>query len=362
MVLVALMIPRETSAQTVPGIEIQGQNDGLDFWLPKIQRPDGEYTNGLRVSLTRSVAPLWGRLVRSMAPCTGTEGTGRRCLTTEFALAQQMYTPLNAYNEPRPIDRPFAGWLHGDITANVISASRLRSLRLTAGFTGSPTLAAKLQQAFHRAVGISSDDGWRYQLGFAPAGSLTYLERVRTVLVANSGRAIIDILPSWSIQAGNSRTDAYGEVVARAGYHLPHPWNPASRAREGPPTFGIWVYGGVRETGVAYDQTLDRSWSRDGASYSVERIPWVNRGEFGLGLRRHSFMIDFGGCTTRRNIASSLRPTLTDRLRSRSITDSRLRPRTRANTKTAGLLVSTAVFVSKRFSRYGVLSIELPTL
>ena len=103
MVLVALMIPRETSAQTVPGIEIQGQNDGLDFWLPKIQRPDGEYTNGLRVSLTRSVAPLWGRLVRSMAPCTGTEGTGRRCLTTEFALAQQMYTPLNAYNEPRPI-------------------------------------------------------------------------------------------------------------------------------------------------------------------------------------------------------------------------------------------------------------------
>lgn len=294
-VLACSMAARVASAQSVPGLEVQGQNDGLDLWLPKIQRPDGEYTNGLRVSLSRSIAPLWGRLVRSLAPCTGTEALGRRCLTTEFAIAQQMYTPFNAYNEPRPIDRPFAGWLHGDITANVISASHLSSLKLTAGFTGPPTLAANLQKAFHRAVGISTDDGWRYQLGFAPAGSLTYLGRIRVVLLANGGRAIVDVLPSWSVQGGNSRADAYGEVVARAGYHMPHPWNPASRAREGARTFGVWVYGGVRETGVAYDQTLDRSWSRDGASHSVERIPWVSRGEFGVGIRCHSLMINFGG-------------------------------------------------------------------
>jgi lipid A 3-O-deacylase len=287
--------PILASAQSVPGFEVQAENDGLNLWLPKIRRTDGEYTNGLRLSLSRGVAPLWGHILPSSSPCRGTETVARRCLTTEFAIAQQMYTPLNAENEPRPFDRPFVGWLHGDFTANVISTSRLRSFKLTVGFTGPPTLARNLQQAFHRAVGATNPDGWNYQLGFSVAGSLTYSERFRRVLVSIGGRAIVDVLPSWSLQAGNSRTDGYAEIVARAGWHLPHPWNLASRLREGAKASAIWIYGGVRETGIAYDQTLDRSWSRDETSYSVERIPWVSRSEFGLGVQHHSLRMTFGG-------------------------------------------------------------------
>jgi lipid A 3-O-deacylase len=294
-VLACAWAPGLANAQSVPGIEIQADNDGLNLWLSKVSRTDGEYTNGLRVSLSRGIAPLWGRLVRSTSPCLGTEAVSRHCLTTEFAVAQQIYTPLNAENEPRPIDRPFVGWLHADITANVISTSRLRSFKLTAGFTGPPTLARNVQQAFHRAVGVTNGDGWNYQLGFSPAGSLTYTERLRSVLVSTGHRAVVDLLSTWSAQAGNSRTDAYGEIVARAGVHIPHPWNPTSRMRRSATTFGIWVYGGFRETGVAYDQTLDRSWSRGGLSYSVERSPWVSRSEFGIGVRHRSLMMTFGG-------------------------------------------------------------------
>ncbi|MDQ2768858.1 MAG: lipid A deacylase LpxR family protein, partial [Gemmatimonadota bacterium] len=83
--------PTQLRAQAVPGTEVTGENDALDFWLPQKQRPDGEYTNGLRVSLSRSLAPLWGRFVKSAAPCTGKEARDQRCLTTEFAIAQQMY-------------------------------------------------------------------------------------------------------------------------------------------------------------------------------------------------------------------------------------------------------------------------------
>src|SRR5205085_2864827 len=85
--------PSILHAQAVPGTQVTGENDALDIWLPQKQRPDGEYTNGLRVSISRSMAPLWGRFVRSAAPCTGRETARQRCLTTELAIAQQMYTP-----------------------------------------------------------------------------------------------------------------------------------------------------------------------------------------------------------------------------------------------------------------------------
>ncbi len=308
IVLASFTSLRAAEAQSVPGIEVQVDNDGLNLWLPKSERTDGEYTNGLRVSLSRYSAPLWGRLFHSSRPCNAKESSAQHCLTTEFAIAQQIYTPLNAENEPRPFDRPFVGWLHVDGTANVITTSRLRSVRLTAGFTGPPTLARNVQQSFHRIVGVTNGDGWNYQLGFAPAGSLTYTERLRTVLLSAGHRAIVDLLASWSVQAGNSRTEAYGEVVARAGLHMPHPWNPASRVREGSPALGFWVYGGFRETGVAYDQTLDRNWSRNGMSYSVTRIPWVSRYEFGVGARHHSLMVTFGGTRDAQEYSTEFAP------------------------------------------------------
>ena len=43
--------PASLHAQAVPGTEVTGENDALDVWLPQKQRPDGEYTNGLRVSI-----------------------------------------------------------------------------------------------------------------------------------------------------------------------------------------------------------------------------------------------------------------------------------------------------------------------
>jgi lipid A 3-O-deacylase len=293
--LVVACAPARAHAQAVPGTLVQGDNDALDIWLPQKQRPDGEYTNGLRVSLSRSVAPVWGRLVRSAAPCTGHERTDQRCLTTEFAIAQQIYTPEPAGNEPKPGDRAFAGWLHGDATANIIGTNRLTSFRLEAGFTGRATGAEALQNSFHSLIGKYHPVGWKYQLGFFPAGSFTYTDQLRAVLASSGEHAIVDILPAWSAQAGNSRTSAYGELVARAGYHVSHPWSPAAREREGPRTFGIWLYGGVRESLVAFDQSLDRSYVVEGTTNSVERIPWVRSYQFGIAIRRHSLTISFGG-------------------------------------------------------------------
>lgn len=301
-------MPIAIEAQAIPGVLVQVDNDGLNLWKPKIERTDGDYTNGLRVSISRSMAPLWGRLIPSAQPCTGHEVEHSRCLTTELALAQQIFTPTTAYEGPVPGDRPFAGWLHADMTANVISQRRMQSVRIDAGFTGRATLAEAVQRTFHRIAGTNDDPGWKYQLGFLPVGSVTYTDRVRAVLVAANGQSIVDVVPSLSAQAGNSRTAASGEVVARAGYHLAHPWSLAARSRNGSRGFGIWLYGGIRESLVAYDETLDRSWSAGGSHYSVKRIPWVASYQFGIAARRHSLTITFGGTHDAREYETEVAP------------------------------------------------------
>ncbi len=315
-------IPASVQSQAVPGTLVQGENDALDIWLPQKERPDGEYTNGLRVSLSRSTAPLWGRLVRSAAPCTGHETVGARCLTTEFAIAQQMYTPepLNhrasqlvsrrgpaqtsvgasdpedsVISAPIPGDRAFAGWLHADVTANIISEKRLTSFGLVAGVTGRESGAEAVQKGFHHLISQVDPPGWRYQLGFLPAASLMYTDHLRLALAALDGHDFFDVVPSWSALVGNARTSAYGEVAARMGYHVAHPWSPAARARAGARDVGIWVYGGMRESLVAYDQTLDRSYVKNDTTFSVHRIPWVYSYDFGVAVRRHSLTITFGG-------------------------------------------------------------------
>jgi lipid A 3-O-deacylase len=305
MALSIAWIPAPVLAQAVPGTLVQGENDALDYWLPQKERPDGEYTNGIRVSLTRSVAPLWGRLVRSASGCTGRETGRQRCLTTEFAIAQQMYTPEplshrapepdSVISAPVPGDRAFAGWLHGDVTANIISERRLTSFGVVAGITGRESGAEAVQKGFHHIINQVDPPGWRYQLGFHPAASLSYTDHLRFAFPDQSGHDIADLLPTWSAQAGNARTDAYGELVARAGYHVSHPWSPAARARAGARDFGIWLYGGIRETLVAYDQTLDRSYTKNDSSFSVSRKPSVFSYTFGIAARRHSLTLTLGG-------------------------------------------------------------------
>jgi lipid A 3-O-deacylase len=302
-----VLVPAALHAQAVPGTQVTGDNDALDVWLPPKERPDGEYTNGLRVSLSRSAAPLWGRLVRSAAPCTGREAPAQRCLTTELAIAQQMYTPepLNhrgvdstgdiVISAPITGDRAFAGWLHADATANIISEKRLTSFAIVAGITGPQSGAEALQRGFHHIINQTDPPGWRYQLGFHPAASVSYTDHLRASLTALDGRDFADVVPSWSAQLGNARTSAYGDVVARLGYHLAHPWSLAARERAGARDFGIWVYAGVRESLVAHDQLLDRSYVKNDTVYSVERIPWVTSYQFGIAVRRHSLTIAFGG-------------------------------------------------------------------
>jgi hypothetical protein len=305
---VIVLAPSPAHAQAVPGTQVSGENDALDIWLPEIDRPDGEYTNGLRLSLSRSSAPLWGRLVRSAVPCSGHESRAQRCLTTELAIGQQMYTPEplshravdsagthSIISAPIRGDRAFAGWLHADVTGNIISERRLTSFAIVAGVTGSASGAAAVQKGFHHLISQVDPPGWRYQLGFRPAANLSYTDHLRAALSASDGHDFADLMPSWSAQLGNARTSAYGEVVARLGYHLAHPWSPAARARAGAHDFGIWLYGGVRESLVAYDQLLDRRYTRDDSSFAVDRIPWVNSYQFGIAIRRHSLTIAFGG-------------------------------------------------------------------
>ena len=48
-------------AQQTGAVQVQIDNDGFNFWLRPAQRPDGEYTNGVRLTTELAHAPLWRR-------------------------------------------------------------------------------------------------------------------------------------------------------------------------------------------------------------------------------------------------------------------------------------------------------------
>ena len=210
-------------------------------------------------------------------------------------LGQEDAPDDSVISAPISRDRPFAGWLHGDVSANIISEKRLTTFGIAAGITGSQSGAEALQKGFHHLIDQVDPPGWRYQLGFRPAVNLSYTDHLRHALVGTDGHDFADIMPSWSAQLGSARTSAYGELAARLGYHIAHPWSPAARQRAGASDFGIWLYGGVREALVVYDQLLDRSYAKNDSTFSVSRIPWVNSYDFGIAVRRHSLTIAFGG-------------------------------------------------------------------
>ena len=110
---------------------------------------------------------------------------------------------------PIPGDRAFAGWLHADVTANIISAKRLTSFGLVAGFTGRESGAEALQKGFHHLISQVDPPGWRYQLGFFPAASVSYTDHLRIARTALDGHDYLDIVPSCSAQPGNARICAY---------------------------------------------------------------------------------------------------------------------------------------------------------
>lgn len=267
-------LPARTSPRT---LTLQVDNDAFDFWMLPWNRPDDEYTSGVHVTWDGGDAPAWSRgALHGRRPCVvGAES----CRTASLEIGQDIYTPFVSMDSARaPADsRPNGGWLYLGQAARALDLNAERSLAISLGVTGPPSLAQVTQRIAHDAApAFNRPTDWRRAIAFEPGVIVRYEER-RRASVGDGDAFGADLIPRAAIVAGNIRTAAEAGFQMRAGWHLSHPWLLTTRLPE------------VRLLAGAYGQAVARDIFLDGNSFRpgprVGHRPFIGGGEAGLTIR-----------------------------------------------------------------------------
>ncbi len=235
-----------------PTTTLEIDNDSL-----LLQRDDGLYTSGLRLTRTYRVR----------------EAGGWRSLSWRFG--QQLYTPHRVTIPPEqlgPLDRPYAGWLYGGMAYRVEAddGSEL-AFGLDLGCLGPCAGGEPTQKFLHRVLSQPKPLGWDTQMG-SEAGLVAHLgARAPAYRLSRSA----DLRPGVALRLGNIFTDMMLEASLRAG---------RLRAGGEPAGADTIVYGflraGVRS--VIHDATLEGGLLSDDPGRTVK--PRRGTGELEAGM------------------------------------------------------------------------------
>ena len=226
---------------------------------------DKYYTSGLQIGWTSAPGAVPPALARLSAALWG-DGTQRIGLS----LGQQIFTPIDTSRvNPNPRDRPNAGYLAGTLSllhdAGLRDGLDVRStLALSSGVIGPGALGRQVQNGFHTLIGVSTNRGWRYQLGNEPAIELLG-QRVWRVGLGTLGGLESDLLPSLTAGVGSVRDYVQGGVLLRVGRGLRQDFGPGrigsgldgGDAYQSADELGWYLFGGADGQAVARDAFLD---------------------------------------------------------------------------------------------------------
>ena len=256
---------------------------------------DRHYSNGIRLEARGRENRVWswvagpGRWLTGAGPDTP--------LRMGLALGQSIYTPEDIRStELVQDDRPYAGWLHGDLSV-VARQGRMRTeATLSLGVVGPAALGEELQRWFHGHIDSPIPAGWHNQLANEPA-LLLVIQRGWGDLVAPRPVPLLgrwgldwDLVPHGDLALGNIFTHLAGGAVLRLGNDLT--WDLGPR-RIRPTAAGgdlvcgrrglVWsVLGGFTGRAVARNIFLDGNTFQD--SHSVDKKPFVGDAWYGLAL------------------------------------------------------------------------------
>lgn len=269
---------QSTPASSPHTVTVRVDNDAFDFWMLPWNRPDEEYTSGVRLMYDGGDSPLWshGWIGRAQSGCVvgATE-----CRTGHSELGQDIYTPSVSLDDPRAPagSRPNAGWLFVSQSARILRENRADEFGITLGVTGPPSLGRQMQHLAHSvAPEFNRPTDWSRQIAFEPGIIARYEQRRRVSLIAGELFGM-DLIPRATVNVGNVATNAELGFETRIGWHLEHPWLPEVARPE------IALSGGAWGRGVARDIFVDGNTFRDGPS--VGHRPFVAGGDVGLDLR-----------------------------------------------------------------------------
>ena len=286
--MLVLLLPCHASAQHTTQVVLD--NDSFNFWQPPNRRADREYTQGTRVSvLLPTSGGLVARLLRGPNLCHP-RAAARDCRMLSFSVTQGIYTPTLNVQRRLPGERPYAGWLGGEVGAIRERRNGMTAFALELGVTGNASLAAPAQKAIHRLLGFPEPQGWDAQLpsevaflaSWRGAAELLHLEAPRSGFRLRAA-------PLWSVRAGTVATDATLGVQLTLGVNAPPAWQGATNLNGD--RWGLFVRTGAQQTVVGRNLFLDGS--TFGSSASVRKLRSVAETQAGLGARTPIGMLEW---------------------------------------------------------------------
>jgi hypothetical protein len=206
LALCALLTPWVAQAQRA--VKVRADNDAFNFWQAPWNRPDEEYTSGVRLELDVDGRLPWpGRALR-----TGDCDAGRTaCVEHSYSLGQDIYTGARKRGETlqQAGARPDAGLLWVSAAELAVHGNRVTEMRATLGITGRPALAAPMQRFFHGiAPGWNKPIDWSLQLPTEPVFGVSLDQRRPRAF----GAAVLE--PHAGASLGTLLTEARGGMGA----------------------------------------------------------------------------------------------------------------------------------------------------
>lgn len=259
---------------------------------------DRWYTNGFRFGWTSAEGTLPAPLAWVDGGLAGLLGPAQT--RWGLALGQSMFTPLDKRRRvPDPRDRPYAGYLYGEISLDRRTATTLDRFGLQVGVVGPSALARQAQDVVHEFLGDRQARGWNYQLRDEPVFNLHWARTWRLPAASLPGGLAVDALPTLSLAAGTVQIYAGAGARLRLGQGLERDFGPPrirpaigdapAPVGEG---FGWYLFGGVGGRAVARDIFLNGNTWRENTP-SVDHRPFVGDLELGAAVFWHNIRLSY---------------------------------------------------------------------
>ena len=208
-----------------------------------------------------------------------------------------MFTPQDIVSSGLVVnERPYAGWLYGDIAFHSKNQRRLDTFEIQLGIIGDISLAEEAQDLVHSIRGIDKANGWDNQLENEVGLALIYDRKQRLIRRTDMvGLLGFDTIMHGGVALGNVLTHLNTGAEFRFGWNIPTDFGSAlirpagntnaptdatdPRYQFGKNALSFYIFAAVNGRWVLRDIFLDGNTFED--SHSIDKKSLV--GEFVIG-------------------------------------------------------------------------------